>query len=122
MITVASHNGTANAIFIDSWVVGVKVYGSNPNILIVIRNKIREANNKAHLWPRMLTGSINWVVNQLINCVLAFVSRSFTHLGFGAGNSDHGRMIAKTISGIPSKIGLSNWSNRLTVMFNFRSR
>lgn len=49
MITVASHRGTASPIFMDSWVVGVKVYGRRPSMLIVSRKTIREANRAAHL-------------------------------------------------------------------------
>ncbi|MGL5702160.1 MAG: hypothetical protein ACRCW5_03320 [Cetobacterium sp.] len=59
IMTVASHRGTANPMLRDSCVVGVKVYGRRPSILMVIRNTIREANNRAHLWPPMLRGSIS---------------------------------------------------------------
>lgn len=59
IITVASHNGTANPIFKDSWVVGVKVYGRSPSILMVIKNTIREANRRAHLCPPTFSGSIS---------------------------------------------------------------
>lgn len=59
IITVASHRGTANPIFNDSWVVGVKVYGRRPSMLIVIRNTINEANRSAHLCPPTFRGIIN---------------------------------------------------------------
>lgn len=49
IITVASQRGTASAIFTESCVVGVNVYGSSPNILMVIRKTINEANIRAHL-------------------------------------------------------------------------
>lgn len=46
---VASHNGRARAIFIDSWVVGVKVYGRRPSRLMERSSKMREVNRRAHL-------------------------------------------------------------------------
>lgn len=64
---MASHSGTANPILRDSCVVGVKVYGSSPSILIVIRKIISEANNSAHLCPPVFNGNISWLVNRLIN-------------------------------------------------------
>lgn len=64
---MASHSGTANPILSDSCVVGVKVYGSRPNMLVVIKKIINEASNSAHLCPSTFSGSINWFVNRLIN-------------------------------------------------------
>ena len=40
--TVANHNGIASAIFIESCVVGVNVYGNNPNRLTVSRRIIND--------------------------------------------------------------------------------
>lgn len=57
--TVVSHNGRANAIFSESCVVGVKVYGRRPRRLIVIRNNIRAVNNTAHLCPPRFMGCIS---------------------------------------------------------------
>lgn len=51
MITVASHSGTASPIFRDSWVVGVKVYGSSPKIFNVRIKIIRDVKIRAHLCP-----------------------------------------------------------------------
>lgn len=43
----------------DSCVVGVKVYGRSPNMLIVIKKIIREASSRAHLCPPTFSGSIS---------------------------------------------------------------
>lgn len=56
MITVASHRGRASAMLRDSWVVGVNVYGSRPNILMEVRKTINDANIRAHLCPVWLSG------------------------------------------------------------------
>ena len=49
IMTVASHRGTARPRLRESWVVGVKVYGRRPNMLIENRKTIREVNRTAHL-------------------------------------------------------------------------
>lgn len=54
--TVASHRGTANPMFIESWVVGVYVYGRSPSMLSVIRKIIKDIRIVAHLWPSRLMG------------------------------------------------------------------
>lgn len=59
IITVASQSGTANPIFSDSCVVGVKVYGNRPSILMVIRKIINDTRRSAHLCPPMFRGSIS---------------------------------------------------------------
>lgn len=47
--TVASHRGTARPMFIESCVVGVKVYGSSPSMFSEIRKIISEARISAQL-------------------------------------------------------------------------
>lgn len=47
--TVASQRGTASPRFIDSWVVGVNVYGRRPNMFSVIRKITNEVKSAAHL-------------------------------------------------------------------------
>lgn len=59
IITVASQSGTARPMFKDSCVVGVKVYGRRPSMLIVIRNTIKEVSISAHLCPPTFRGIIN---------------------------------------------------------------
>jgi len=49
--TVPSQRGTASPMLIESCVVGVKVYGSNPSMLREIRNSIKEVRIRAHLCP-----------------------------------------------------------------------
>lgn len=62
MRRVASQSGNARAMFIDSWVVGVNVYGRRPKRLIVSRRVIREVSSKAHLWPFLFNGIISCFV------------------------------------------------------------
>lgn len=57
--TVVNQRGMANAIFNESWVVGVKVYGSNPKRLMVIRNNISAVRIEAHLCPPKFSGCIS---------------------------------------------------------------
>lgn len=64
---VASHRGKAKAKFIDSWVVGVKVYGSNPRRLISSRKIIRDVRISAHLWPFLFRGVISCFVMRFTN-------------------------------------------------------
>lgn len=108
IITVASHSGTANPIFSDNCVVGVKVYGRRPSMLMVIRNTINEANSSAHLCPPTFKGIINWLVNRLMNHVWRVMSRLLIHRDGGVGKRSHGSAIAIAISGIPRKDGLAN--------------
>lgn len=67
MITVASQRGTASPRFIDSWVVGVNVYGRRPSIFSVIRKIINEVKSAAHLCPPGLRGKRSWLAKRLIN-------------------------------------------------------
>lgn len=67
MMTVISQRGTASAIFRESWVVGVNVYGRRPSMLMEIRNTIRDANMRAHLCPPMFRGRRSCCVNRLMN-------------------------------------------------------
>ena len=119
--TVANHIGMANPMFIDSWVVGVNVYGRRPRRLTVIRKIIKEVRIAAHLCPGLLIGDISWLVscikNQFCNTNRRLDSQRFV----GAGNIIHGRRIDNKISGIPSRVGLKNWSKKLKIMVSFRA-
>lgn len=57
---MASQRGAANPKFIDSCVVGVKVYGSRPSTFNEIKNSIREVKRAAHLWPPFFRGIRSW--------------------------------------------------------------
>ena len=59
---VANQRGKARAMFIDSWVVGVNVYGSSPDRLIVSKRIISEVRIRAHLCPPLFRGSISCFV------------------------------------------------------------
>lgn len=64
---MASHRGNARARFIDSWVVGVNVYGSSPSRLISRRKIMRDVRIMAHLWPFLSNGIISCFVTRLMN-------------------------------------------------------
>ena len=59
---VASQSGKARAMFIDSWVVGVNVYGSRPSKLIMSKSVISDVRIRAHLWPFLFSGIISCFV------------------------------------------------------------
>lgn len=120
IMTVMSHRGAASARFMESWVVGVKVYGRRPSILIEIRNTIRDVRSRAHVWPAMLRGCRSCFVTRLINQAWRAKVRLDIHRVEMFGKRIHGRRIARAISGIPMRVGLKNWSNRLRVMVRLR--
>ena len=62
MRRVASQRGKARAMFIDSWVVGVNVYGRRPSKLIISSSSINDVRIKAHLCPPLFKGSISCFV------------------------------------------------------------
>lgn len=62
MRSVASQRGKARAIFIDSCVVGVNVYGSSPRRLIVSSSIISDVRTRAHLCPSLFRGDISCFV------------------------------------------------------------
>lgn len=118
--TVASHSGTANPIFKDSCVVGVKVYGRSPSILIVIKKIIKEVSSRAHLCPPTFSGSINWLVKRLISQPWIVIRRLLIHRVEGVGYITQGKAIAMAISGTPRYDGLANWSKKLIAMVSLR--
>ena len=90
---VASHRGKARAMFMDSWVVGVNVYGRSPRRLIVRSCVIR-------------CRSHSWMVD----------SRLLIHRLPGDGNNRAGKSRDSRIRGMPSRWGLENWSKKLRFM------
>jgi len=119
-ITVASQRGTANPKLRESCVVGVKVYGSKPSILRVIKKSIRDVKRAAHLWPPGLMGRRSCCAKRLMNQPCKVKSRLFNHRLVGAGNNNQGRLRARAIRGIPRYVGLINWSKKLRIMVRFR--
>lgn len=67
IITVINQRGTASAMFRESWVVGVNVYGRRPSILIETKKTIKDVNIRAHLCPPIFSGRRSCWVNRLIN-------------------------------------------------------
>lgn len=119
-IIVINQRGRAKAMFRESWVVGVKVYGSKPKRLTVIRNNISAVKIEAHLWPPVFKGCISWWVNCLINQVCRVNRRLLSQRLVGVRNINQGVMIARAIRGNPSNDGLKNWSKKLRFMVSFR--
>lgn len=105
---VASHNGKARARFIDSWVVGVKVYGSRPSRLMRRRKIIREVRIKAHLCPFSFSGVISCLVIRLISQSCKVERRPVIHRLPGIGSRRAGNVREIRIRGIPRSEGLEN--------------
>lgn len=57
--TVDSHIGTASAMFIDSCVVGVNVYGNRPRRFRNKSRSVRASRVDVHLWPGRLIGAMS---------------------------------------------------------------
>lgn len=57
VITAPAHKGIAIPRFIESWVVGVKECGNNPNRFVEPIKRIRDINIRVHVWPLWL-----WIV------------------------------------------------------------
>lgn len=99
---VASHRGKASAMFIDSWVVGVNVYGSKPSRLTNKRKIISDDRIRAHLCPGLFSGVINCLVISWRNHSWRVERRLVIQRPPGAGNSKTGKSRESRISGIPS--------------------
>lgn len=85
MITVANQNGMASPILSESWVVGVKVYGRSPSILMDSKNTINDIKIRAHLWPPWLSGRRSCWVNRLKKCPCSVTNRLWTQRFDGVG-------------------------------------
>ena len=55
-------------------------------------------------------------MNRLMNQAWRVSRRLFNHRVEGVGNKIHGRRRARAIRGIPRKVGLINWSKKLSAM------
>lgn len=119
---VASHSGNASAMFIDSWVVGVNVYGRSPRRLITRSIVIREVRIKAHLWAFLFSGVISCFVMVFRSHSCRVDRRLVIHRLFGVGSSRVGNSIESRVRGIPMRQGLMNWSKKLRFMVKFMAR
>lgn len=99
---VASQRGKANAMFIDSWVVGVNVYGSNPRRLVNRRKTISDERMSAHLCPGLFSGVINCFVISCRNHSWSVERRLVIQRPPGDGSNRVGKSRESRISGIPS--------------------
>uniref|UniRef100_A0A663F4Y7 Uncharacterized protein n=1 Tax=Aquila chrysaetos chrysaetos TaxID=223781 RepID=A0A663F4Y7_AQUCH len=103
-------------MFIDSWVVGVNVYGSNPSKLIVSRRVISDTKIRAHLCPPLFRGSISCFVTRWMNHSWSAERRLVIHRLVGEGSNKVGNSIEIRISGMPKRQGLVNWSKKFRIM------
>lgn len=117
---VASQRGNAKARFVDSWVVGVNVYGKRPRRLTSRRKISREVSISAHLWPFLSRGIISCFVTRLMNHSWSVERRFDTHRLSGEGSRRAGNVREIRIRGMPSSDGLANWSKKLKFMVRFR--
>lgn len=113
---VASQRGKAKAMLMDSWVVGVNVYGRSPRRLIVRSMVISDVNIRAHLWPLLLSGAISCFVIRCRSHVWMVDSRLLTHRLSREGNSRAGKSRDSRTRGTPNRQGLENWSKKLRFM------
>lgn len=113
---VANQSGKARAMFIDSCVVGVNVYGSRPSRLIVSKSIISDVRIRAHLCPSLFNGVISCFVIEWMDHSWRVERRLVIHRVLGVGNSRAGKSIDSRISGIPRRHGLANWSKKLRFM------
>lgn len=118
--TVASHVGTASAMFIDSWVVGVKVYGRSPSRFSEIKSNMSEVRMAAHLWPGVLIGNISCFVNVFVAQSCRVDRRLGVKRLVMVRMSMGGMIMAMMIRGMPRACGIINWSKKLNVMVRFR--
>lgn len=114
--TVASQRGTARPRLIDSWVVGVNVYGNKPSRFMLSRKTIIEVRRKAHLWAGALRGRRSCFVNPIMNQFKRVKSRLLVHRVDGSGKNSQGVSIARRINGVPNRVEEANWLNKSIVM------
>lgn len=100
---VASHRGKARAMFMDSWVVGVNVYGRSPRRLIVRSMVISDVSIRAHLWPFLFNGIISCFVIRCRSHSWMVDSRLLIHRLLGDGNNKAGKSRDSRIRGMPSR-------------------
>lgn len=103
MRRVANHSGNARAMFIDSWVVGVNVYGRSPRRLIVRSIIIRDVSIRAHLWPLLFSGIISCFVISCRSQDWMVDRRLLIHRLSGDGSSRAGNSSDSVIRGIPRR-------------------
>lgn len=116
---VAIQSGKASAMFMDSWVVGVNVYGSRPSRLIVRSIVIREVRIRAHLWPFLFNGVSNCFVVVFKNHSCRVDKRLVIHRLLGVGSRRAGNRTDSRVRGTPRRHGLMNWSKKLKFMVRF---
>lgn len=100
---MANHSGKAKAMFIDSWVVGVKVYGRRPIRLMDSNSRMREVSSRAHLWPVLFRGVISCFVIRLMTQSWRVERRLLIHRRPGVGKRRVGSRREGRISGIPMR-------------------
>lgn len=120
VITVAIHIGIAKAMFIDSWEVGVNVYGSRPRRLDRRINISRLTRKRDHFWPAGDSWCIMFSSTVLKNWSVSIDKRFPSNVVFGRIKRS-GISIDNRLVGINMISGLANCSNMFMFMVRFRS-
>lgn len=113
VITAPAHKGIAMPRFIESWVVGVKEWGNNPNRLVEPINKIKDISISVHVWPFWLWIAIICLDVNWINHCWRAVSR-FVISRLGVGNIMLGNMTISTTIGRPIIVGVAKEANKFS--------
>lgn len=113
MITAPAHRGIAIPRFIESWVVGVNVWGRRPSRLVEPINMIREMIIKDQVRPFGVWISIICFVINLTNHCWSEIRRLFSRR-FELGKSMEGNMIIIITTGSPISVGVMKEENRFS--------
>lgn len=115
VITVAIHSGMARVMFMDSWEVGVNVYGSRPNRFDRRISRSRLVRTWHHFCPTWVNWFVMFVIIVFNSQMMAVVIRLFKSFGLLWINRA-GINIDSRIVGTCRNTGLANCSNMFMFM------
>lgn len=115
-MTVPAHSGMAIPRFIDSCVVGVKVYGSSPRRLVDEINRIRDVSINVHERPFVLCiviscFSVIWIAHCWREVSRLLIRR------LGRDSSMDGNIMIMMMMGRPISVGVEKGANRFSFIF-----
>lgn len=113
VITAPAHKGIAIPRFIESWVVGVKECGNNPNRFVEPIKRIRDINIRVHVWPLWLWIAIICLDVNWINHCWSVVNR-FVISRLGIGNIILGNKRIRITIGRPIIVGVAKEENKFS--------
>lgn len=103
-------------MFIDSCVVGVNVYGSSPNRFVKERRISKEMRVTECMCPGLLIGVMICLVIWIMYQDFIVVAGVDSHWFFGFRRRRVMINRAGMSRGVPIRLGIMNWSNRLVFM------